>query len=151
MNHSLGPANCCGIQFVHCPCLSVFLSDCSTWFLLSQFFQRTQMQPPRPTIPSNSPSIRPASQAPNATVYSPSPPIMMSMTPMPFASPQAAQYYIPQVSQIHQRWITLQLFLYWLKIWKTRNAKFMKCQVYTIPLRVVIKLPLATVTVEWWT
>ncbi|XP_058265223.1 eukaryotic translation initiation factor 4 gamma 3 isoform X4 [Hemibagrus wyckioides] len=60
-----------------------------------QFFQRTQMQPPRPTIPSNSPSIRPASQAPNATVYSPSPPIMMSMTPMPFASPQA-QYYIPQ-------------------------------------------------------
>ncbi|KAK3518895.1 hypothetical protein QTP70_014938 [Hemibagrus guttatus] len=60
------------------------------------FFQRTQMQPPRPTIPSNSPSIRPASQAPNATVYSPSPPIMMSMTPMPFASPQAAQYYIPQ-------------------------------------------------------
>ncbi|XP_026776818.3 eukaryotic translation initiation factor 4 gamma 3 isoform X4 [Pangasianodon hypophthalmus] len=61
-----------------------------------QFFQRTQMQPPRPTIPSNSPSIRPASQAPNATVYSPSPPIMMSMTPMPFASPQAAQYYIPQ-------------------------------------------------------
>ncbi|XP_053339176.1 eukaryotic translation initiation factor 4 gamma 3 isoform X2 [Clarias gariepinus] len=61
-----------------------------------QFFQRTQMQPPRPTIPSNSPSIRPASQAPNAAVYSPSPPIMMSMTPMPFASPQAAQYYIPQ-------------------------------------------------------
>ncbi|XP_053542081.1 eukaryotic translation initiation factor 4 gamma 3 isoform X3 [Ictalurus punctatus] len=61
-----------------------------------QFFQRTQMQPPRPSIPSNSPSIRPASQAPNATVYSPSPPIMMSMTPMPFASPQAAQYYIPQ-------------------------------------------------------
>ncbi|XP_060749605.1 eukaryotic translation initiation factor 4 gamma 3 isoform X5 [Tachysurus vachellii] len=60
------------------------------------FFQRTQMQPPRPSIPSNSPSIRPASQAPNATVYSPSPPIMMSMTPMPFASPQAAQYYIPQ-------------------------------------------------------
>ncbi|TSM04816.1 Eukaryotic translation initiation factor 4 gamma 3 [Bagarius yarrelli] len=59
------------------------------------FFQRAQMQPPRPTIPSNNPSIRPASQAPNATVYSPSPPIMMSMTPMPF-SPQAAQYYISQ-------------------------------------------------------
>ncbi|XP_060794246.1 eukaryotic translation initiation factor 4 gamma 3 isoform X7 [Neoarius graeffei] len=61
-----------------------------------QFFQRAQMQPQRPTIASNSPSIRPASQAPNATVYSASPPIMMSMTPMPFASPQAAQYYIPQ-------------------------------------------------------
>ncbi|XP_060794243.1 eukaryotic translation initiation factor 4 gamma 3 isoform X4 [Neoarius graeffei] len=60
------------------------------------FFQRAQMQPQRPTIASNSPSIRPASQAPNATVYSASPPIMMSMTPMPFASPQAAQYYIPQ-------------------------------------------------------
>ncbi|GAA6107308.1 eukaryotic translation initiation factor 4 gamma 3 isoform X7 [Tachysurus ichikawai] len=66
------------------------------WEAGGGFFQRTQMQPPRPTIPSNSPSIRPASQAPNAAVYSPSPPIMMSMTPMPFASPQAAQYYIPQ-------------------------------------------------------
>ncbi|XP_017565077.1 eukaryotic translation initiation factor 4 gamma 3 isoform X5 [Pygocentrus nattereri] len=61
-----------------------------------QFFQRTQMQAARPTIPSNSPSIRPASQAPAATVYPPSQPIMMSMTPMPFPSPQTAQYYIPQ-------------------------------------------------------
>ncbi|XP_066528771.1 eukaryotic translation initiation factor 4 gamma 3 isoform X4 [Hoplias malabaricus] len=61
-----------------------------------QFFQRTQMQTARPSIPSNSPSIRPASQATAATVYSPSQPIMMSMTPMPFASPQTAQYYIPQ-------------------------------------------------------
>uniref|UniRef100_A0AAR2JE60 Eukaryotic translation initiation factor 4 gamma, 3a n=1 Tax=Pygocentrus nattereri TaxID=42514 RepID=A0AAR2JE60_PYGNA len=54
------------------------------------------MQAARPTIPSNSPSIRPASQAPAATVYPPSQPIMMSMTPMPFPSPQTAQYYIPQ-------------------------------------------------------
>ncbi|XP_022533176.2 eukaryotic translation initiation factor 4 gamma 3 isoform X3 [Astyanax mexicanus] len=61
-----------------------------------QFFQRTQMQTARPTIPSNNPSIRPPSQAPTATVYPPSQPIMMSMTPMPFPSPQTAQYYIPQ-------------------------------------------------------
>uniref|UniRef100_A0A4W4EYJ7 Eukaryotic translation initiation factor 4 gamma 3 n=1 Tax=Electrophorus electricus TaxID=8005 RepID=A0A4W4EYJ7_ELEEL len=64
-----------------------------------QFFQRPQMQTARPAIPSNSPSIRPASQAPAATVYPPSQPIMMSMTsmtPMPFPSPQTAQYYIPQ-------------------------------------------------------
>lgn len=54
------------------------------------------MQTARPNIPSNSPSIRPAPQTPTATVYSPSQPIMMSMTPMPFASPQAPQYYIPQ-------------------------------------------------------
>uniref|UniRef100_A0A3B1KG78 Eukaryotic translation initiation factor 4 gamma 3 n=1 Tax=Astyanax mexicanus TaxID=7994 RepID=A0A3B1KG78_ASTMX len=60
------------------------------------FFQRTQMQTARPTIPSNNPSIRPPSQAPTATVYPPSQPIMMSMTPMPFPSPQTAQYYIPQ-------------------------------------------------------
>uniref|UniRef100_A0A4W4F1D7 Eukaryotic translation initiation factor 4 gamma 3 n=1 Tax=Electrophorus electricus TaxID=8005 RepID=A0A4W4F1D7_ELEEL len=70
-----------------------------TLALLSQFFQRPQMQTARPAIPSNSPSIRPASQAPAATVYPPSQPIMMSMTsmtPMPFPSPQTAQYYIPQ-------------------------------------------------------
>ncbi|XP_036388416.1 eukaryotic translation initiation factor 4 gamma 3 isoform X4 [Megalops cyprinoides] len=61
-----------------------------------QFFQRTQMQTARPTIPSNSPSIRPGSQTPTAAVYSPNQPIMMTMTPMPFPSPQATQYYIPQ-------------------------------------------------------
>ncbi|KAJ8264846.1 hypothetical protein COCON_G00139450 [Conger conger] len=62
-----------------------------------QFFQRTQMQQVRPTIPSNSPSIRPGSQTPTAAVYPPpNQPIMMTMTPMPFPSPQAAQYYIPQ-------------------------------------------------------
>ncbi|KAJ8332711.1 hypothetical protein SKAU_G00425000 [Synaphobranchus kaupii] len=61
-----------------------------------QFFQRTQMQTVRPSIPSSSPSIRPGSQTPTAAVYPPNQPIMMTMTPMPFPSPQAAQYYIPQ-------------------------------------------------------
>uniref|UniRef100_I3IW89 Eukaryotic translation initiation factor 4 gamma 3 n=1 Tax=Oreochromis niloticus TaxID=8128 RepID=I3IW89_ORENI len=60
------------------------------------FFQRTQMQPARPTIPTNTPSIRPGSQAPTAAVYPTNQPIMMTMAPMPFHSPQAAQYYIPQ-------------------------------------------------------
>ncbi|XP_073678777.1 uncharacterized protein [Garra rufa] len=61
-----------------------------------QFFQRTQMQTARPTIPSNNPSIRPTSQTPTAAVYPPNQPIMMTMAPMPFHSPQTAQYYIPQ-------------------------------------------------------
>ncbi|KAG5282217.1 hypothetical protein AALO_G00053560 [Alosa alosa] len=62
-----------------------------------QFFQRTQMQTARPTIPSNNPSIRPASQTPTATVYPSNQPIMMTMTAMPFPSPQTPhQYYIPQ-------------------------------------------------------
>ncbi|XP_047195243.1 eukaryotic translation initiation factor 4 gamma 3 [Hippoglossus stenolepis] len=60
-----------------------------------QFFQRTQMQTARPTIPTNTPSIRPGSQTPTA-VYPTNQPIMMTMAPMPFPSPQAAQYYIPQ-------------------------------------------------------
>uniref|UniRef100_A0A671PGA0 Eukaryotic translation initiation factor 4 gamma 3-like n=1 Tax=Sinocyclocheilus anshuiensis TaxID=1608454 RepID=A0A671PGA0_9TELE len=60
------------------------------------FFQRTQMQTVRPTIPSNNPPIRPTSQTPTAAVYPPSQPIMMTMAPMPFHSPQTAQYYIPQ-------------------------------------------------------
>uniref|UniRef100_A0A8C6PCN7 Eukaryotic translation initiation factor 4 gamma 3 n=1 Tax=Nothobranchius furzeri TaxID=105023 RepID=A0A8C6PCN7_NOTFU len=60
------------------------------------FFQRPQMQTARPTIPANTPSIRPCSQAPTATVYPANQPIMMTMAPMPFHSPQAAQYYIPQ-------------------------------------------------------
>uniref|UniRef100_A0AAY4ECQ7 Eukaryotic translation initiation factor 4 gamma 3-like n=1 Tax=Denticeps clupeoides TaxID=299321 RepID=A0AAY4ECQ7_9TELE len=59
-----------------------------------QFFPRTQMQPARPTIPGNGPSLRAASQSPAPTVYPPNQPIMMTMT-MPFPSPQAAQYYIP--------------------------------------------------------
>ncbi|XP_067302401.1 eukaryotic translation initiation factor 4 gamma 3 isoform X4 [Pseudorasbora parva] len=60
-----------------------------------QFFQRTQMQTARATIPSNNPSIRPTSQTP-AAVYPPNQHIMMTMAPMPFHSPQTAQYYIPQ-------------------------------------------------------
>uniref|UniRef100_A0A671PAV7 Eukaryotic translation initiation factor 4 gamma 3-like n=1 Tax=Sinocyclocheilus anshuiensis TaxID=1608454 RepID=A0A671PAV7_9TELE len=54
------------------------------------------MQTVRPTIPSNNPPIRPTSQTPTAAVYPPSQPIMMTMAPMPFHSPQTAQYYIPQ-------------------------------------------------------
>uniref|UniRef100_A0A8C9U7G4 Eukaryotic translation initiation factor 4 gamma 3 n=1 Tax=Scleropages formosus TaxID=113540 RepID=A0A8C9U7G4_SCLFO len=67
-----------------------------SYFSLIPFFQRPQMQPARPAIPSNSPSIRPGSQTPTAAVYPPNQPIMMTMTPMPFPSPQTAQYYIPQ-------------------------------------------------------
>uniref|UniRef100_A0A8C2Z4R9 Eukaryotic translation initiation factor 4 gamma 3 n=2 Tax=Cyclopterus lumpus TaxID=8103 RepID=A0A8C2Z4R9_CYCLU len=59
-------------------------------------FTRTQMQTARPTIPTNTPSIRPGSQNPTAAVYPTNQPIMMAMAPMPFPSPQAAQYYIPQ-------------------------------------------------------
>uniref|UniRef100_A0A674ASW0 Eukaryotic translation initiation factor 4 gamma 3 n=1 Tax=Salmo trutta TaxID=8032 RepID=A0A674ASW0_SALTR len=61
-----------------------------------QFFQRAQMQTARPTIPTNAPSLRPGSQNPTAAVYPPNQPTMMMMAPMPFPSPQAAQYYIPQ-------------------------------------------------------
>ncbi|KAM3621369.1 uncharacterized protein V6R79_010350 [Siganus canaliculatus] len=60
------------------------------------FFQRTQMQTARQTISTNTPSIRPGSQTPTAAVYPTNQPIMMTMAPMPFPSPQAAQYYIPQ-------------------------------------------------------
>uniref|UniRef100_A0A3Q2PE77 Eukaryotic translation initiation factor 4 gamma 3 n=1 Tax=Fundulus heteroclitus TaxID=8078 RepID=A0A3Q2PE77_FUNHE len=62
-----------------------------TWF-----FQRTQMQTARTSMPTNTPSIRPGSQAPAAAVYPTNQPIMMTMAPMPFPSPQATQYYIPQ-------------------------------------------------------
>ncbi|XP_047203198.1 eukaryotic translation initiation factor 4 gamma 3 isoform X6 [Girardinichthys multiradiatus] len=61
-----------------------------------QFFQRTQMQTARSSMPTNTPSIRPGSQTPAAAVYPTNQPIMMTMAPMPFPSPQAAQYYIPQ-------------------------------------------------------
>uniref|UniRef100_A0A672LCL5 Eukaryotic translation initiation factor 4 gamma 3-like n=1 Tax=Sinocyclocheilus grahami TaxID=75366 RepID=A0A672LCL5_SINGR len=54
------------------------------------------MQTARPTIPSNNPPIRPMSQTPTAAVYPHNQPIMMTMAPMPFPSPQTAQYYIPQ-------------------------------------------------------
>lgn len=59
------------------------------------------MQTARPTIPTNTPSLRPGSQTPTAAVYPPNQPIMMTMAPMPFPSPQAAQYYIPQVRQYY--------------------------------------------------
>uniref|UniRef100_A0AAQ4QS81 Eukaryotic translation initiation factor 4 gamma 3 n=1 Tax=Gasterosteus aculeatus aculeatus TaxID=481459 RepID=A0AAQ4QS81_GASAC len=62
----------------------------------SNFFQRTQMQTARPTMATNTPSLRPGSQTPTAAVYPTNQPIMMAMAPMPFPSPQAAQYYIPQ-------------------------------------------------------
>lgn len=55
------------------------------------------MQTARPTIPTNAPSMRPCSQNPTSAVYPPNQPTMMMMAPMPFPSPQAAQYYIPQV------------------------------------------------------
>uniref|UniRef100_A0A8C7SQB3 Eukaryotic translation initiation factor 4 gamma 3 n=1 Tax=Oncorhynchus mykiss TaxID=8022 RepID=A0A8C7SQB3_ONCMY len=54
------------------------------------------MQTARPTIPTNTSSLRPGSQNPTAAVYPPNQPTMMMMAPMPFPSPQAAQYYIPQ-------------------------------------------------------
>uniref|UniRef100_A0A671TED0 Eukaryotic translation initiation factor 4 gamma 3-like n=1 Tax=Sinocyclocheilus anshuiensis TaxID=1608454 RepID=A0A671TED0_9TELE len=59
------------------------------------FLHRTQLQPARPALPTNNPSIRPGSQTPTATVYPPNQPIMMAMTHMPFPT-QTHQYYIPQ-------------------------------------------------------
>uniref|UniRef100_A0A8C1U7Q2 Eukaryotic translation initiation factor 4 gamma, 3b n=1 Tax=Cyprinus carpio TaxID=7962 RepID=A0A8C1U7Q2_CYPCA len=73
-----------------------FVSSANITDVSSQFFQRTQMQTVRPNIPSNNPPIRPTSQTPTAAVYPPNQPIMMAMAPMPFPSPQTAQYYIPQ-------------------------------------------------------
>lgn len=74
-----------------------------------QFFPRTQMQTARPSIPTNTPSIRPGSQTPTAAVYPTNQAIMMTMAPMPFPSPQAAQYYIPQVSRPLRLVITVTL------------------------------------------
>ena len=82
-------------------CFSVFFTCCP------QFFQRTQMQTARPTIPTNTPSIRPGSQAPTAAVYPTNSAIVMTMAPMPFPSPQAAQYYIPQVQPTHLKMFAL--------------------------------------------
>lgn len=55
------------------------------------------MQSARPAIPTQTASLRPGSQPPTAAVYPTNQPIMMTMAPMPFPSPQPAQYYIPQV------------------------------------------------------
>lgn len=63
-----------------------------------QFFPRTQIQSARPAIPTNTASIRAGAQPPTAAVYPTNQPIMMTMAPMPFPSPQPAQYYIPQVT-----------------------------------------------------
>ncbi|XP_076124918.1 eukaryotic translation initiation factor 4 gamma 3 isoform X3 [Alosa pseudoharengus] len=62
-----------------------------------QFLHRAQMQTTRPSLANSNASMRPGSQtAPAQAVYPPNhQPIMMTMT-MPFAAPQAAQYYIPQ-------------------------------------------------------
>ncbi|XP_077059719.1 eukaryotic translation initiation factor 4 gamma 3 isoform X1 [Siphateles boraxobius] len=77
-----------------------------------QFLHRAQMQTARPTLPTNSPSLRPGSQNPTATVYSPNQPFMMTMTPMPFPT-QTHQYYIPQYRHSapymgHPQQITIQ-------------------------------------------
>ncbi|CAF90414.1 unnamed protein product, partial [Tetraodon nigroviridis] len=79
------------------------------------FFPRTQMQSARPAIPTNTASLRPGSQPPTAAVYPTNQPIMMTMAPMPFPSPQPAQYYIPQVTHTHcscQRVIFLSFFFF---------------------------------------
>ncbi|XP_053272694.1 eukaryotic translation initiation factor 4 gamma 3 [Pleuronectes platessa] len=55
-----------------------------------KFFQRTQIQTARPTIPTNTSSKQPVSQTPLA-VYPTSQPIMKSRAPMPFPSLRAAQ------------------------------------------------------------
>ncbi|XP_035376089.1 eukaryotic translation initiation factor 4 gamma 3 isoform X3 [Electrophorus electricus] len=63
-----------------------------------QFLHRTQMQAVRPSLAASSPSLRAGSQAAAAAaaVYSSSQHIMMTVSPVPFPSPQTAQYYIPQ-------------------------------------------------------
>uniref|UniRef100_A0A672T8R7 Eukaryotic translation initiation factor 4 gamma 3 n=1 Tax=Sinocyclocheilus grahami TaxID=75366 RepID=A0A672T8R7_SINGR len=75
--------NVCSPVVVFCFCFFSFL------------FPLTQLQPARPALPTNSPSIRPGSQTPTATVYPSNQPIMMTMTHMPFPT-QTHQYYIPQ-------------------------------------------------------
>lgn len=78
------------------------LAACLIFSPLSlQFLHRAQMQTPRPTLPTNTPSLRPGSQTPTAAaVYPPNQTIMMTMAPMPFPSAQTAQYYIPQVPKL---------------------------------------------------
>ncbi|XP_053296316.1 eukaryotic translation initiation factor 4 gamma 3-like [Pleuronectes platessa] len=57
---------------------------------MSNFFQRTQIQTARPTIPTNTSSKQPVSQTPLA-VYPTNQPIMKPMAPTPFPSLRAAQ------------------------------------------------------------
>lgn len=68
------------------------------------------MQTARPTIPTNAPSIRPGAQTPTAAVYPTNQPIMMTMAPMPFPSPQAPPYYIPQVRETRGTVLNYTLF-----------------------------------------
>ncbi|XP_072442871.1 eukaryotic translation initiation factor 4 gamma 3-like isoform X8 [Chiloscyllium punctatum] len=59
-----------------------------------QFFQRPPMQPTRPSIPNNNPSMRPGTQAATA-VYPPSQgPIIMMNPPVPYPPAPQAPYYI---------------------------------------------------------
>ncbi|XP_072101349.1 eukaryotic translation initiation factor 4 gamma 3 isoform X4 [Mobula birostris] len=60
-----------------------------------QFFQRPPMQPTRPSIPSNNPSMRPGTQTATAAVYPPSQgPIIMMNPPVPYPPAPQAPYYI---------------------------------------------------------
>uniref|UniRef100_A0A671TDB5 Eukaryotic translation initiation factor 4 gamma 3-like n=1 Tax=Sinocyclocheilus anshuiensis TaxID=1608454 RepID=A0A671TDB5_9TELE len=95
------PGVCSRCVCVHCCVCALWMGKCRalipsmghhTW---PHFLHRTQLQPARPALPTNNPSIRPGSQTPTATVYPPNQPIMMAMTHMPFPT-QTHQYYIPQ-------------------------------------------------------
>uniref|UniRef100_A0A4W3H6T3 Eukaryotic translation initiation factor 4 gamma, 3b n=1 Tax=Callorhinchus milii TaxID=7868 RepID=A0A4W3H6T3_CALMI len=56
---------------------------------------RPQMQAARPSIPNNSPSMRPGAQTATAAVYQPSQgPIIMMNPPVPYPQAPQAQYYI---------------------------------------------------------
>ncbi|XP_041063417.1 eukaryotic translation initiation factor 4 gamma 3-like isoform X7 [Carcharodon carcharias] len=60
-----------------------------------QFFQRPPMQPTRPSIPNNNPSMRPGTQTATAAVYPPSQgPIIMMNPPVPYPPAPQAPYYI---------------------------------------------------------
>ncbi|XP_075629492.1 eukaryotic translation initiation factor 4 gamma 3 isoform X16 [Balearica regulorum gibbericeps] len=61
-----------------------------------QFFQRPQIQPPRPTIQNSSPSIRPGAQTPTAVYQTNQHIMMVNHLPMPYPMPQGPQYCIPQ-------------------------------------------------------
>ncbi|XP_075629488.1 eukaryotic translation initiation factor 4 gamma 3 isoform X12 [Balearica regulorum gibbericeps] len=62
----------------------------------SPFFQRPQIQPPRPTIQNSSPSIRPGAQTPTAVYQTNQHIMMVNHLPMPYPMPQGPQYCIPQ-------------------------------------------------------
>ncbi|KAG8430660.1 hypothetical protein GDO86_020198, partial [Hymenochirus boettgeri] len=61
-----------------------------------QFFQRPQIQPPRATIQTSNPSLRPGGQAPTAVYQTNQHIMMVNHLPMPYAMPQGPQYCIPQ-------------------------------------------------------